>query len=175
MKLRNYLITYYPESEQRVSFSLRDWKLFRDKVENSDVVRFATGQVERGAKNGKLHFQCYIELRTPMRITGLKSALGLPTLHCDARAGTQEEAIAYVTKDDTREPGFSAWDYGTKGVGQGKRSDMSSAIEAVRATPDLGVVARDHTAVFIRYHRGMFPLSLREFVLIRLANTGYRF
>lgn len=58
------------------------------------------GQLERGERTGYLHWQIYLHNNSPVRFTTLKRLF--PTAHLEARRGTVAQAVAYVTKEDTR-------------------------------------------------------------------------
>lgn len=57
------------------------------------------GQLERG-ESGYLHWQVLIENPSPVRFLTLKTRL--PAAHIEPRQGTVAQAVAYVTKEDTR-------------------------------------------------------------------------
>lgn len=57
------------------------------------------GQQEK-AESGFLHYQIYIENKSPIRFDTLKNKL--PTAHIEKRRGTKQQAYDYVTKLDTR-------------------------------------------------------------------------
>lgn len=69
-----------------------------------DHLRFATGQLERGEENGRLHLHVYLEFSSGVRHTVVRRLVGAPCDHQGAR-GTRQQAIDYVTKEDTREEG----------------------------------------------------------------------
>ena len=59
------------------------------------------GQLERGTSGTDyLHWQLYLENRTPIRFTTLKRKL--PKAHLEIRRGSRLQAYEYVTKADTR-------------------------------------------------------------------------
>lgn len=80
-------------------------------------------QREKCPKTGKFHFQGYVELSKQMRLKAVKRLLG-DTVHIEPRYGTQEEAIKYCTKEESRvaEPVI----YGEPRR-QGSRRDISAA------------------------------------------------
>lgn len=57
------------------------------------------GQLERG-ESGYLHWQVLIENASPVRFATLKARL--PAAHIEPRQGTVAQAVAYVTKENTR-------------------------------------------------------------------------
>ncbi len=79
-------------------------------------------QKEKG-KDGTVHLQGYVEFNARKRLSALKKVS--KRAHWEIRRGTQEEAINYCKKDDTR-IGMIIWEKGEKAVikGQGQRSDI---------------------------------------------------
>lgn len=92
-----------------------------DEQDYPEIVRYCIHQLEKCPESGRLHYQGYVELAKPVRITQLKQ--WLPTANFQARRGTREEARAYCSKEESREEG--PWEYGQweKG-GQGTRTDL---------------------------------------------------
>lgn len=64
-------------------------------------VTYCVFQGEQG-ENGTYHLQAYCEFAQPTTIPGIKKHFGLNSLHCEVRCGTQQEAIEYCSKEDTR-------------------------------------------------------------------------
>ena len=60
------------------------------------------GQMEKGEKTGYLHWQIYIENKTPIRFSTLKKKF--PTGHFEVRWGTKKQAYDYATKSKTAIP-----------------------------------------------------------------------
>jgi len=82
-------------------------------------------QEERAPDTGTIHFQGYLEATNTVRLQWLKNNFN-PRAHYDVRRGTQEEAIAYCSKEETRvEGGLS------KQLGQ-RRAGATSAAEKKR-------------------------------------------
>ncbi len=59
--------------------------------------------------NGTPHFQGYCEFKTKKRLAAVKELLG-NRCHIERRFGTQEQAIRYAKKEDTRVAG--PWEFG---------------------------------------------------------------
>lgn len=79
------------------SCSLRE---LEDKLKKYTYV----GQLEQGEKTGYVHWQIYIENRTPIAFSTLSKRF--PKGHFEARRTTKEACYNYVTKEATRFPGF---------------------------------------------------------------------
>ena len=85
-----------------------------------DKIRYTVFQLERG-ENETPHFQGYIELNKPQRMSGMKKLI--PRAHFEGRKGTRQQARDYCMKQDTRVAG--PWEHGTFSAGgQGRRNDI---------------------------------------------------
>lgn len=101
-----------------------------------------------------LHLQGYIEFPTRKRITAVKEALGDPTAHVEPRRGTQEEAIKYCTKEDTRVAG--PWTDGQPTEShQGQRSDLEECAALIQAGKRERDIADVLPTVLMKYPRGV--------------------
>lgn len=100
------------------------WKL---PVNWPDWITYCHGQLELGSQGEYEHWQIYAEAKVSNSLTQWKTVFGR-TAHIEARRGTQEQAIAYVSKSDTRIHGPDT-DFT---VGQ-----PTLPIEAVRQLKDL--------------------------------------
>ena len=67
-------------------------------------IKFIIFQEERAPSTGTIHFQGYLELQNACKIGWLKNNFNARA-HYDARRGTQEEAITYCSKTETRVEG----------------------------------------------------------------------
>lgn len=123
---------------------LPDFELFADSVQ------YAIYQLEIG-EEGNVHYQGYVELKVghSKTLKGMRKLL--PGAHLEIRRGTQAEAIAYCSKEDSRIEG--PFTYGTPRPGQGSRSDLL----AVKALLDLDTndkqIADEHFGSWVRYHK----------------------
>ncbi len=77
-------------------------------------------QRERCPETQREHWQGYVELRKQMRFDAVKRMLG-NDVHFERRAGTQQDAIAYCSKEETRV--LPTVSHGTAKK-QGKRRDL---------------------------------------------------
>lgn len=128
-------------------------------------VRYVIYQEELG-ESGTHHFQGYIELSSPMRISQLKAFPGLERAHFEMRRGTRDEARDYCRKLDAtvvsgpRE--FGNW----IDKGQGARSDLVSLYQDLKSgETDLALLDK-YPAQFMRMYRGIS--------IARLVRAGVR-
>jgi hypothetical protein len=131
------------------------------------VVYFA-GQVEQCPNTGLLHVQAHVRLSTTRRMAWLKRAFNDAAMHCEPQRGTNEEATAYCTKEDTRMSGSLI--LGTP-PRQGERSDLLLCRERLLAGQTLNQLFHDEATFTsaVRYHRG---LSIAQQALQPLADRS---
>lgn len=99
----------------------------------SDRIQYSIYQVEKG-KEGTVHIQGYVELKQASRLTGIKKLF--PRAHIERRLGTQQQAIEYCSKEDTRIEG--PFEYGTKRVSKVKSLSFREYFEkTLKPTPSL--------------------------------------
>ncbi len=93
-----------------------------------DRVKYFSSQHELG-ETGTEHIQGYVVFKSPVRLTGAISALGVEAdgVHFEVRRGSHEQADDYVRKDG----GWDRLDFGTPPAGIGSRTDISHLIELV--------------------------------------------
>ncbi|UJO02088.1 Rep [Molossus molossus associated circovirus 1] len=92
-----------------------------------DTVKYAIWQLERGAE-GTQHLQGYVEFKHSTPLTRCKSIL--PRAHWEVRRGTQQQAIDYCSKQNTREAG--PWTFGELALAsQGARNDLLELKRAI--------------------------------------------
>lgn len=76
-------------------------KIWTTQEATSSLLKFLCYQQESGQEGQTRHFQGYLELRQPARLTALKR-LFHATAHFEIRQGTREQAILYCMKEETR-------------------------------------------------------------------------
>lgn len=119
--------------------------------EEFEDVRYAVYQHEIG-ESGTEHFQGYVEFTKPQRLTGVRRILD--QAHWEPRRGTQQQAIDYCTKLDTRVDG--PYHYGTPAYAQqGKRNDIAALKKAINEGQSLREIWEAHPLEFLRYNRGI--------------------
>lgn len=102
----------------------RNWCFTINNWDQSDLdaikekATYVVCQAECG-ESGTPHLQGYAEFDTTMRLSAVRKLS--KRAHWETRRGTQEQAIAYCKKEDTRVDG--PWEFGEKKE-QGKREDV---------------------------------------------------
>lgn len=87
-------------------------------LSHASITRAAV-QKEKAPETGREHFQGYVALKSPMRLSGVKTLLGDDTAHLEPCKGSPLQSWEYCTKEDTRVDG--PWTYGDAPKGQGNR------------------------------------------------------
>lgn len=99
---------------------------------------------------GTTHWQAYMELFNPQRMTAIKRFFDDNTVHLEERKGTREEAKEYCMKDN------KYTEFGTWIMGQGHRSDLDSVTaELVSGTKRIDDIALEDPSFFCRYRNGL--------------------
>lgn len=156
-KARNYVFTINFERKYQRFPELGGWKVVGEPPALLDFDQFPTWitycvyQLEVG-ENGVEHFQGYLECMGQQTMTRLHSVEGLERAHFEIRRGTQERAIQYAKKDDTRVDG--PWEFGVAKE-QGKRSDLLEVKEKLDKKIPLRQVHEEHFGTMIRYGKAL--------------------
>lgn len=108
---------------------------------------FLVYQKEVG-ENGTPHFQGYVELKAPTRLTTIIKKM--PGCHIEARRGSQKQAIDYCTKVDTRVEG--PWQEGQPKT-QGARTDLASLGDMAKEGKRKREAFEEAPAIYMQYHK----------------------
>lgn len=97
-----------PETARHWCFTIHE-PSWDPRCVDQNKVRYMVCQEEIGADQASKpcplsHWQGYICVMQPMRMPGLKTLLMCNSAHLEVRRGTEQEAIDYCTKMDTRKP-----------------------------------------------------------------------
>lgn len=139
-------------------FMVTDFVGPASKWTKNDQISFVTGQFEIAPETKREHLQLYVEVPTAISFKTFKKRFG-GHLHVESRKGTQEQAIAYCTKEETRKPDSVPFQAGEKASGSGKSSEQARAIQAVKDGKSLQVVARDFPGAWVRSYKGLTSLA----------------
>lgn len=142
----------------------KGWIFTTNNPVDADVPALAPGitfvvyQRERGAE-GTEHFQGYVLFADRKRLTQVKEIAWLSRSHLEVRRGTNEQAIAYCTKVDTRigDPVFLGE---RPTAGQGKSQLLAGACRAVRAGTAVSRLDEEFDMVRVRNGRGLKELEM---------------
>jgi len=125
-------------------------------VWNNDNIRYMVYQKEMCPETKREHFQGYIELFKPQKLSWLKKLCN--EVHWEPRRGTREQARAYCMKEESRlEPPVES---GKWIKGQGERSDLSVVADSILSGISVKEVAYEHPVEFMKFSKGI--RALRE-------------
>ena len=112
-------------------------------------------QLEK-SESGTLHHQGYVEFPVNKRRSAVKKIHA--TAHWEKRLGSQDQAIDYCKKEDTRVDG--PWEQGTpKANNQGKRTDLEAA-RATAAAEGIHAAVEQHPSAYAKYHAGIEKIAM---------------
>lgn len=126
-----------------------------------DIVRYAIFQLEQGEK-GTLHYQGYVELTRPQRLSWMKGNL-LRRAHWENRRGTRVQARDYCQKEESRVEG--PWEVGDwLAGGQGARTDITALKRRVTKGDNIRDIIFDdcsnhQQARFVQLLKGLSPIG----------------
>lgn len=128
-------------------------------LENS-FIKYIIYQREVAPTTGRHHYQGYVEFKKNLTIKQAKSVLNDDTVHLEARKGTQQQAIDYVSKLSTAIP-ETQFTWGEPGR-QGARTDIKKTKAALLSNIDSSTNVRDFAIanpdLYVRMHQGIDKL-----------------
>lgn len=104
-----------------------EFHAFLIKLENEGVLKYAIFQRERGEKTGTIHFQFFVDFKSPVRFTKVKSTLPYGS-HFKPMISTKTRCSNYCSKDDTRVSG--PYEVGEL-IEERQRTDLDRAIKLI--------------------------------------------
>lgn len=103
------------------------------------------------------HYQGYVSLKTPQRMTGVKRILRNSQVFL-SRARDESAAIEYCRKRESRAPGTEPVEFGRL-----PRAPKSTSLQAVchdlKHGADVREVALKYSDTFVKYHKGIVALQ----------------
>jgi len=145
-RARNYLFTVFADPGE-------DMLRLLDTTSWPEWVTFVVYQRELCPDTDREHFQGYLELSSPKTYINIHTDVpGLETAHLEVRRGTQQQAIAYCEKEDSRIEG--PWRQGEPKA-QGAREDLKRVRDLIEQNKPMREVAHEHPDVFFKYSTGL--------------------
>lgn len=128
-------------SSRSYCFTLNNPTIAETEIIEDSGCRYLIYGIEIGENQGTLHYQGYLEMTSPQRISYLKK--WLPRAHFEPRKGTREQAREYCMKDgEWIECG--SWEAG----GQGARNDLEVLMNRVKKNePMINIMESDPQSV----------------------------
>lgn len=109
-------------------------------------------QLEIG-DNNTLHYQGYIEFNKKKRLTTAKKLID-KRAHLEVRRGTQQQAIDYCNKTDTRVMDTEPFIFGIPTpCEQGKRNDLLAVKEMIEKGVPEKTICDEHWKPWLNYHK----------------------
>lgn len=113
------------------------------------------------------HLQGYIELSRKTRIGGVKTLLGSPRVHVEARRGTPKEAADYCKKEG------DYFEYGTISNDRGEGHLRGRQLDAIKGLIDnggsLNDVAEQNFAVYLQWRHG-----LKDYIQSKIPKRSWK-
>jgi len=158
----------------------RAWLFTINNPANNDLpraftnVRYCVWQREKG-EAGTEHLQGYVAFTKALTMGQVKVLDS--RAHWENRKGTENQAIAYCTKEETRVDG--PWDYGDKPT-PGTRNDLIALKQTIEAGAPMKQIASEHFGAFMKYRNSIVsykrlfskPRDFKTFVGVITGPTG---
>lgn len=125
------------------------------------VVAYMVYQLEKCPSSEKKHWQGYLELNAALSMSSVKKLLNDKCMHLEVRRGTQEQAINYCKKRESRAPDASPVEWGEP-KRQGKRTDLDTIVDCIESGMTMREILLLYRGNALR-HLGMVERGLRCF------------
>ncbi len=126
-------------------------------IKDENWALFTVLQLELGTGTGTIHLQGWVVWTTPIRVTQCRGRLG-GSAHVEPQLGSDIEAYAYATKEDTRQDG--PWELGPRPSGRGFREDIAGIRRDVLAGRSDRHLVEQYFGTYLRFHRGIAAARL---------------
>lgn len=110
-------------------------------------------QEEITPKTGRPHIQGYVEFAGPTKWSFLKREIG--HMYICGRKGTPDECRAYCSKQKTRKPGTSFYEFGNISKGQGRRKDLDDVQEQIDSGRTVKEYSKTHFNTFLKFRKSL--------------------
>jgi len=119
---------------------------------DKEFIQYMIYQMEKCPTTQKEHYQGYVEFTKPFKMAGVKKLFKDNTIHLEKRRGTQQQAIDYCRKLQSRmgEP----VQFGDPAK-QGKRNDLQEVVDRIQKKRPLREIVEECTSQYIKYSRGI--------------------
>jgi hypothetical protein len=129
--------------------------LFEEPNIDTEKVQYYIYQKEICPTTGQAHYQGYIELKPRVRLrfeTWKRDVFQSNKVHIEARKGTQEQAINYCRKLETRAPDSEPVVFGQPGPTPGERTDLERFMEEAKSGSSMYELRQTQPEVCAKYH-----------------------
>lgn len=126
----------------------------RPVCDEHPAIRYMIYGKEKCPKTGKKHYQGYLELHKPARLSALKKIFEDETVHFESRKGTRDQAREYCMKEG-RYVEFGDWAAG----GSGARNDLKKICRKLQQGVPLKEIAMKEPQIYCRYRNGLRDIA----------------
>lgn len=160
-RVRSWVLTYYPTNEEA------DARWFKNLSQKKGIRYFIVGrEVCPTTKN--IHFQGYISFKNGKTFKQTKTWFGLDKIHIEPAKGNDFQNQKYCEKD-----GNLILELGEP-INQGKRSDISRAVEIIKNDGNMRKVCTEvmnyqavrHAELYLKYMEAKRPVAPIEVIWI---------
>jgi len=146
----------------RFCFTLNNYTDIEYSILTQDLILNTVKYIIVGkevGEQGTPHLQGYFEFENnqKQRITAAKAKLthvGISdSIHLEIAKGTAQQNIAYCSK------GGNFVELGQRPKGQGKRTDLDNAVDAIRNGSSISDLITDHGSQIVKYGKGLLLLQ----------------
>lgn len=133
------------KSMRAPNWCITSWK--EPAIPENDKIQYYCHKKEICPKTNKEHWHVYIEFKEKITMCAIKKIFNDEKIHCEPRKGTQQQAIDYVLKEETKagEPVF----FGIM-KHQGKRSDIDEIYDDIANGDTLKEILYNHKGNALR-------------------------
>lgn len=148
-----------PPPEEKDKKRYRCWMITHHDIafdmSKIEKIKYLTWQIEKCPKTEKLHIQGYINFEREVSFATVKKRI--PGAHIERRMGTEEQAISYCQKEETRIEG--PWEIGTIPT-PGTRTDLIELRESIKKGASMKEIFENHTSAAFKYPKAIALCSL---------------
>lgn len=161
---RNYCVTINVSDERPWNINGRDYATTK--------ITFIIGQLEIAPTTQQAHYQIYLQCKSPVRFSQVKTMLNCDWAHCEESRGSAQQNIDYCTKEESRAPGAEPFRWGIAALGQGSRTDLAKVSDDIKAGKSLYQIAMDSSEHFLRHAKNISLMT--HLIQSRQASTTIR-
>lgn len=126
---------------------------------NTEKCNYYIYQEEECPETKKRHLQGYAEFKCQLRLSEAKKQFNDDSIHLEPRWGTQDQAIEYCSKKESRVGETIRWGMPKK---QGNRSELDSLVDCIESGMTSKEILLEHRGIALK-HINMIYKGLKAF------------